>query len=161
MRAKGLEQSDVFNDLAIKVQTLGIPKFTPGRGRLFTFLNIFVTFRLLDMLGGSKYRTVALEDWDSQVDDESAHTLADFISFLGKLKACEGPTANRMIDALIRVITGPEPVASLPQQQIIRRVSQFAHLPLLIVEPYYLTILRYYKDGTLPKARPSCQGMCA
>ena len=143
-----LEQGEIFNTLCLQIYD-SFRRYSPARGRLFTFLTITTTFRIKDLVRGSKIQVVQLEDWDASIDDSAFYVLEDFKQFLRKFKHTQGRTAKRMLDAWLEVLDHEEIVATRLQGHIIARVGQLTALPKAVVEPFYRTVLDRFTHSVL------------
>ena len=142
-----LEENEIFNILCINLLT-AFAKYNTMRGRLYTYCTLIMHFRIKDLRRNKHSLCDPLEDWDTPVDDTGFHQLADFKLFLVRLKEEQGATANRMLDAFLSLIECPVTL-SLTQEQIHREISRRSGFPLLIVQPFYRSLIVRFEHSVL------------
>lgn len=141
LRQSPLEECEVFNTLVINLLA-AFPKYNASRGRIFTFCTLILHFRIKDICRGKANITEPLDDWDMPVDDGAYHLLEGFKAFLCKLASDQGPTASRMLRALIEILTDDTPINyARSQDQIKTGIAHKTGLPRAIVDPYYTALL--------------------
>jgi len=156
------EKQEVFQTLVLDLlETL--PKYQESKGSYFTFATKNVQYRILDYNrpnreknkreaeGKMVYEEIQIdENYDREYTTEPSHTLADFLSFLLKLKQVEGQTTGTVIQALHTILTATPETASQGQDTILNLLSKRTQLPLLIIEPTYQNILKRYITADIP-----------
>lgn len=154
-RNSGMERAEIFNMLCIGAMK-ALDKYNSEKGRLFTYLTLITHYRVYDLnktIMDNRQRAEVFvfdEELDTIQDYSAISELSDFLSFLQKLKETEGPTANRIIDALYDSITLNPAISSQGRDRIIELMAKHAKLPEIIIKAYYEKILKKYITHDLP-----------
>ena len=146
LKTTHLEECEIFNILSLKMLQ-AFPKYSPERGRLFTFATLQMHWRIKDLIQ-RKDSALPLEDWDRQVDDFPSHILADFKAFLFSLAAEQGPTACRILTAFLEILDDDTFVV-YSQNRLKDAICARTGLPRVIVYPYYLSLLTRWEHSVL------------
>jgi hypothetical protein len=148
-----LEPEEIFNLIVIRLAET-LPNYTEDRGRLFTYVTLYATYRILNFpYQVSKMDRCSLpleDDWDCPTSDGPFHQLADFKAMLTKLSLISGKTDCRILRAILLVLDDPREYRRIHNQSgLILAVSRHCQLPSLLVERYYQILLDRYNHSVV------------
>ena len=142
-----MDRADLFQTLCLSTLE-SLKKYSPEKGRLFTFLTMNTNYRILDYYKLEKNPDLPIEEYDFPYDTKAVHELEDFVTFIGKLKLISGKTDARILTALEEVIAC-EINNPVRQNDIISLLAQKTKLPNFLVKVYYMKVIERYKHSVL------------
>lgn len=148
VRRIGLPVGEVFNELVVVVAD-ELKHYRPERGRLYTFLTMRIPSRLQNMATRGPRVHDDLDDMDVPQDDQAPHVLADFRTYLRRRWVTEGPTAKRILAALLSATSPADPTVIVRHSHLVARVVKLSGLPELVVGPYLSRLTAGYLAGGL------------
>ncbi len=140
---------EAFNIIFLGV-VKALPRYNPKKGLLFSYLLTITTYRVYDIAKPKKDLSVEINEADFLTHtDTSAHNLADFITFIHKLKHISGKTDNKILNALLRVLSPDHALNCHEQSSIISFICRETKLPEILVTRFYKNVLDRYKFSVL------------
>lgn len=141
-----LECNEIFNILCIKLMK-ALEKYNTTRGKLFTYFTIICQYRIYDLCKPQRQH-YSLEEYDAPIDDYAVYKLLDFQLFITKIAPIEGITANKIINAIITIITSDKIICQ-DQKALVLMIERLTKLPEIIILNYLVHLKERYTHSVI------------